>query len=144
VVAAITDTGTMVGNWLKKLQRAFSNAGQMLKDSKNLFADLRKYMRVVGEMATATSPARVGLAVKLIGGEALDLGKAAGAAAGDALAAGAAAIPKNVVIEGAKESAKQVAADIDPEPAQPERNQAAGLYDGPGPHRVSGTLEEPS
>lgn len=144
VVNTITETGTMVGNWLKKLQRAFSNAEKMLKDSKNLFADLRKYMRVVRDMSTATSSLRVGLAAKLIGGEALDLGKAAGAAAGDALAAGAAAIPKNVVIEGTKESAKQVAADIDPEPAVPETNQAAGLYEGPGPHRVSGTLEEPS
>jgi len=141
VVATITDTGTMVSNWLKKLQRAFSNAEKMLKDSKNLFADLRKYLRSVRDIATSTSPLRMGLAAKLIGEEALDIGKRAGAAAGDALAAGAAAIPKNVVIEGTKESAKQVAADIDPEP---ERNQSAGLYDGPGPHRVSGTLEEPS
>lgn len=161
VASAIADTGTTATKWLNQLKRAFSNAGEMLKQSMNLF---RRIGRTLANCASSGKSA-FDLALGARGGlESLAVG-AKHARAGAALLADLPAevapavlretreglgdvvnaLPEKVLTESAKEYGKQVAAGPSTDfEGGPGVKQAVALYDGPGPHRVSGTLEEPS
>lgn len=104
VADTVVSAGTAIQQWVTKLRRAFSNAAEPLGRSKRMFEDIGG--RLVRGIAT----------------------RARGAAK-EALGEAADELPKTIAVEGAKESGKHVARDID-----------EALYGRPGPHRVSGML----
>ncbi|MPZ86428.1 MAG: hypothetical protein GEV28_41070 [Actinophytocola sp.] len=140
VADTIVSTGTTIQKWVTKLRRAFTNAEQMLKQSKRLFEDVKAKLRLAREFAARIpDPIRQAKYVpKVRNALVSDSLRHAKDTAKEALGETADEVPKTIAVEGAKESGKQVAKDIDGD--GDADGDEAPRYDGPGPHRVSGTL----
>jgi len=133
IVSQVADTGGLISKWMRSLQRAFANAWDLLKQSGNLFRDVKKYLayskKMAGELADGGA-----LYAKLALGAFADVPAAAKAAAKNAVRDIPGELPAKIGFEAAKEGAKYVTG------TEAEQEQPATLYDGPGPHRVTGTL----
>lgn len=143
-------TGGRIMTWMRKLQKAFANAGQLFKESGNLFRSVRSKQRMLRniddaagsidrmarnlgasvEEAAAKSDAFRDAGIKLAKPDLVDVGQIPKHLAEEMPKAGremAEEIPLKAAVEGAKEIVEGT-------------EEPARLYDGPGPHRVSGTL----
>lgn len=142
VVNTIADTGTGITKWINQLKRAFSNAGEMLKNSKTMYASIKKTLSNFSQdAAKIADPLRaVNYLSKNVETLATDVALSARNFVGHAAKEGVSALPEKIITESAKEVGMQVAAGG----SDGGSSEAVALYDGPGPHRVSGTLEEPS
>lgn len=136
VSLVVVKTGNRIQQWLDKLQRAFANAARMMKDGGNLFRDIK------GALAQANKLGRMSMSagrhLQFLGAVPTGLGKGLLHAGKDALKAMPANVVEKTVVETGKEAVAQStkAAERPDEPGDPSR-----LYDGPGPYRVTGTLE---
>jgi hypothetical protein len=130
IATTVIDTGNKVVQWLDKLKRAFANARELLSQSKRLFREVHGLLRFSRELATNRGAFRATV-FETVGVIAKGLGK-------QALKEMPAEIPEVVVAESVKGAAGAAAAATKgPEQPPEQQNQ---LYDGPGPHRVTGTL----
>lgn len=128
IAAVVTDTGNRVVQWIDKLKRAFSNAQQMLRDSGRLFRNVRSMLQTSTMFATAARRSGVRSAVFE---EVAHLAKDAGTQAVKEIPQ---QLPEKVAVEsvkGAMTAAASMAKDV---------GDQGELYDGPGPHRVTGEL----
>lgn len=116
----LVSTGNEVRQWLDTLQRAFANAGRLMKDGGNLFADVRLALVRSNNPGLATGVRAV-----------------AKSAARDAFREMPDQLVEKIAVETGKESVKAAAQQAD-KPARP--GDPSRLYDGPGPYRVIGTL----
>ena len=119
------------------MNRAFSNAGAMLKNSKTMYASIKKTLSTFShDAARIADPLRmVNYLSRNMETLAADVALSARNFVGHAAKEGVSALPEKIITESAKEVGMQVAAG--------GSSEATALYDGPGPHRVSGDLEEP-
>jgi hypothetical protein len=133
--ALVSRTGGLVREWLTKLQRAFANAAQLMKDGGNLFRDVREalvHLNKLGRMSM-----RSGRHVEWLATTATGMGKHAKNVVREATGDLGEQAAEKIAIESGKEAVNASAeyAKRPDEPGDPSR-----LYEGPGPHRVSGTL----
>jgi hypothetical protein len=131
IATAITNTGNKIVQWYRKLMRVFDNAKELLHQSGGIFR------KVQGALKTAARYENPGRRAKFLSAAFGELGSFAKAAAKQAVKEIPEQIPEKVVAETAKGVASAtVGMAEDPEPSD-DQNQ---LYDGPGPHRVTGKL----
>lgn len=131
VTATVVETGNRIRQWLDKLTRAFTNAKEMLQASNGLFKKLRYYLSTADTYSSLERAAAHDLAVF---GEVASRVKDFAVRAAKEIPG---EIPGAVFEEGVKSAAgAAIGAEKGPE-APPEKKQ---LYDGPGRHRVTGTL----
>jgi hypothetical protein len=125
ITTAITNTGNKIVQWLRKLKRAFDNAMDMLRKSGGLFRNIRAGLKTATQFPNQANGIKLGAMVF----------EEAAAIVGDAAKQAVKEIPGQLPEMAAVELAKGAAGTAtanDPEPSQ--------LYDGPGPHRVTGNL----
>lgn len=125
VTAVIAETGNKIVQWVHKLKRAFDNAIELLSQSGNLFRGIRSALEFAKNTHIALSRTH------LLSG----IADIATDAAKQAVKAIPGQLPEMVLVETAKGAASAALAD-DPEPPADQSQ----LYEGPGPHRVTGTL----
>jgi hypothetical protein len=134
VTATVVETGNKVRQWLDKLKRAFINAKEMLQESNGLFTKLKHALSTAD---TYKSAARAAMHDKDVFGEFASRAKDLAVQTAKEVPR---EIPDAVFEEGVKGAAgAAIGATTGPE-MPPERETQEALYDGPGPHRVTGTL----
>lgn len=131
ITATIANTGNKIVQWIQKLKRAFNNAMELLQRSGGLFRNVRAGLKTASMMPT---PARRTEFMSMMFGEVAAVAKGA---AKQAVREIPQQLPEMALVETAKGAAGAVEGMADgPEPPD-DQNQ---LYEGPGPHRVTGTL----
>jgi hypothetical protein len=125
ITTAIANTGNKIVQWIDKLRRAFDNAKQLLGQSDRLFRSIQWSLDVTRRIRIPTD----GSMVRAI------LTDAVSYSAKQAVKEIPEQLPEMAAVELGKGAAAFALAD-DPEPPA-DQNQ---LYDGPGPHRITGTL----
>lgn len=129
IAGTVLSTGSRIADWLRKLGTALANASELLARSGGLFRQVRAGLRTAGMLSSSARRGAMRAAV-------VDEGAAiVRDAAKQAVKELPGRLPEKVVVEGAKGAANTAAGMSSDERQQDER-----LYDGPGPHRVTGTL----
>jgi hypothetical protein len=134
VTATVVDTGNKIRQWLDKLKRAFVNAKKMLQESNGLFKELRNMLSTTRYLSSVAKRASYGSAV---------IGEVAGRVKDFAVQAAKeipSELPGVVFEEVVKGSAGAAVGALNGPEMPPEEETQDQLYDGPGPHRVTGTL----
>jgi hypothetical protein len=131
ITKAIADTGHKIGQWLDKLKRAFGNAVELLRQSGRMFQHTSWLLKQSRHIADKALRSRV----------VSDTVDAVGIFAKSAAKKAVREVPEEITEKAVAETAKGAASAAagmtdDPEPPV-DQNQ---LYDGSGPHRVTGTL----
>jgi hypothetical protein len=131
----VVGLGTKIQQWLDKLQRAFAKAARMMKDGGNLFRDIKEALAHANKLGRMSATAR--RHVDFLAAAAADLPAGIRTAGRQALTEVPEQLVEKTAIETGKEAVNASAeqAKRPEEPGDPTR-----LYDGPGPHRVTGTL----
>jgi hypothetical protein len=132
IAVMITDTSSQIVQWVRKLERAFGNAGELLRQSGNLFR------KTVGAFKKANMMSNLVHRTEFLSTTIDAVSAVPGAAVKQAVKAIPGQIPEKVFVETAKGAASTSAA-MEDEPKPP--HDQSQLYDGPGPHRVTGTLQ---
>lgn len=123
IAVMITDTSSQAAQWIQKLTRAFANAGDLFRQSQNLFQHIRRVLRTAERLSVRVRPAEV-------------LSGVADVAAG-AFRQTVKDIPGQLPEKIAVESAKGFTNTAMGATRDAEQGE---LYDRPGPHRVTGEL----
>lgn len=131
ITTMIASTGNKIVQWIRKLRRAFDNAMDLLRKSGGLFRNLQAGLKTASQLP---SLARRFEFTSALFEEAAVIVKDATKQAVKEIPG---QLPEMAAVELAKGAAgATMAMADDPEPPAGQ-NQ---LYDGPGPHRVTGTL----
>jgi hypothetical protein len=132
ITATVINTGNKITQWLNKLKRAFVNAKEMLRQSGRLFREVKGVLKVSRSYVMHKGEVRSLLfeSVGLIGNA---MGK-------QAFKAIPGEITETVFEEGVKGSAGAAVGAMEGPETPPDKESQDQLYDGPGPHRVTGTL----
>jgi hypothetical protein len=136
VSLVVVRTGNRIQEWLDKLRRAFANAAQLMKDGGKLFGDIKDALAHANQLGRMSMGA--GRHLQFLGAVPADLGKGLLQAAKHAAKEMPANLAEKTAVEFGKEAVAGAAkaSERQDEPGDPSR-----LYDGPGPYRVTGTLE---
>lgn len=131
IATMITDTSSQAVQWVRKLERAFGNAGELLSQSGSQFRGIRSGLKLASQMPTLAR--RVGVASAVFE-ETAHLAKDVSKRVVKEIPG---QLPEKVTVEVSKGVAN-TAAVMAGEP-EPPADQSQ-LYDEPGPHRVTGNL----
>lgn len=131
ITTAIANTGNKIVQWLNKLKRAFDNAMDLLRKSGGLFRNIKAGLKTVPMFPSLAG--RVQLTSALFG----EVAAIATDAAKQAVKEIPGQLPEMAAVELGKGAAGVNLAMTDNPESSQDQNQ---LYDGPGPHRVTGTL----
>lgn len=127
IATMIASTGSKISQWLGKLKRAFDNAKDLLRRSGDLFRSVRWSLKSMSQFPIPPAEFRAAIVT--------EVANIAKDAAKQAVKEIPQQIPEMALVETTKGVAGTAAAMAHEPPD--DQNQ---LYDGPGPHRVTGTL----
>lgn len=129
IATTIASTGSKISQWLGKLKRAFDNAKDLLRRSGDLFQSVRWSLKSMSQFHIPPAEFKAAI-VTGVANIVKDATK-------QAIKEIPQQLPEMALVETVKGVVGAKAAMADDPEAPEDQNQ---LYDGPGPHRVTGTL----